>query len=293
MSIKISVVAPSSANLGDEVIESALQALKECGFELKLKDGYISKENPFHSNEDEFRAQHLYEELCSSDTSYVWCLKGGYGAGRLIPLLEKMPKPKLPKTIIGFSDITALHIFLSQKWGMNCIHGATISNSVRKEFNRQNFDDVVEFIKTGSKSIELDDISNLNNVATELEGEMVGGNLCIIDSSLGTSWQIQPFGKILFLEDVDERGYQLDRMLEHMRQVGIFNGVKGVLFGQFTGGKEKDGGDNTMFALNRFAKDASFPVFKTESIGHGFINKPFKQSGFVKINGNKYSALIN
>lgn len=293
MGVKISVVAPSSANLGDEVIEKAIQKLKAHGFVPNVKKGYISKDNPFHSNSDEFRAKHLYEELTSNDTEYVWCLKGGYGAGRLIPLLKKMKKPKLTKTIIGFSDITALHIFLTQEWGMKCIHGATVSNAARKEFNEQNFLDIVEFIKNGELKVGLEDITSLNEKKSKISGQMVGGNLCIVNSSVGTDWQINPKGKILFLEDVDEKGYQVDRMLNQMMQARVFQGVKAVLFGQFTGGVEKDGSDNTMFALKRFAKDVDFPVFKTESIGHAFINKPFLYGGKIVINGSNYTALIN
>lgn len=294
MSIKISVVAPSSANLDDQTISEALNNLKNQGFDLKVKEGFISRINPLHSNEDEYRAAHLYEELCSDDSEYLWCLKGGYGGGRLIPLLEKMEKPSRQKTIIGFSDVTALHIFLTQKWGMKCIHGATVSNGVKKEFSIDNFNEIVKLINEKELNVELNDITRLNDIApANIEGEMIGGNLCIIDSSMGTSWQINADNKILFLEDVDERGYQVDRMLEHMRQVGIFEKVKAILFGQFTGGKEKDGSDNKEFALKRFSKSINKPIYKTESIGHGFINRPFLQNGKITISGNHYKSLIN
>jgi muramoyltetrapeptide carboxypeptidase len=97
----------------------------------------------------------------------------------------------------------------------------------------------------------------------------------MIQSSLGTPWEIRPKGKILFIEDVSERGYSLDRMFEQLIQARLFdNRIKAIIFGDFTDGKEKNGNDLTIDALLRFASRVPYPVLKGLPAGHGEINYP-------------------
>ncbi len=109
---------------------------------------------------------------------------------------------------------------------------------------------------------------------SSLEGRVIGGNLCLATCTLGTALQIRPQEKILFLEDVDERGYRVDRMLMHLQQANVFEGVKALIFGDFVKGEEKDGTSLIWPVIQRFAKEISIPTFQLPGYGHGSENFP-------------------
>jgi len=195
-----------------------------------------------------------------------------------IPHLIKLKPPKRPKLFVGFSDITSLHLFLSQSWGWPVIHGRTISQlsiALKQTKDRAFLKDLI-FGRKESKTFK--NLVPLNKSATQalsLSGVITGGNLRMIQSSLGTPWEIRPKGKILFIEDVSERGYSLDRMFEQLIQARLFdNRIKAIIFGDFTDGKEKNGNDLTSDALLRFASRVPYPVLKGLPAGHGEINYP-------------------
>lgn len=120
-----------------------------------------------------------------------------------------------------------------------------------------------------------------------IKGVIIGGNLCLIQTSLGTPWQLQGKDKWIFLEDVDERGYSIDRMLTHLFQAGLFQDIKGVIFGEFTSGLESDGTDKIKPVLKRFSKEAPFPVFFLPKTGHGSENIPIPLGIPLDFNGSK------
>jgi muramoyltetrapeptide carboxypeptidase len=208
-----------------------------------------------------------------SEAKAIWCLRGGYGSMRLIPHLMKMKKPKRPKLFIGFSDITALHLFFSQEWNWPVIHGRTVSQmspELGKTPDRQLLKKII-FGKV--QSFTFKGLSPMNPAAEKsrlIKGKITGGNLRILQSSLGTNWELSSKGKILFIEDVGERGYSIDRMLEQLVQAEIINrGVKAIVFGDFTEGHEKDGRDLTWNALQSFAERVPYPVLRGLPAGHG------------------------
>jgi muramoyltetrapeptide carboxypeptidase len=126
------------------------------------------------------------------------------------------------------------------------------------------------------KNLEYD-IFPLNHRAqnfTEAEAKMIGGNMTVIQTSLGTPWQIEAKDKIIFFEEVDERGYRIDRMFFHFEQAGIFNGVKAIVIGDISPVKEKNGTDLTEVAVSRFCARVNIPVFRINGIGHGKNNNP-------------------
>jgi muramoyltetrapeptide carboxypeptidase len=216
--------------------------------------------------------KHLKEAIYS-DSKAIWCLRGGYGSMRLIPHLEKLKPPKKSKLFVGFSDITSLHLFFAQKWNWPVIHGRTISQlhpDLSKSPDRKFLKDMIFGKKTEmtfKKLIPLNEAAMKINV---IEGSITGGNLKILQSSLKTSWEIKARNKILFMEDVAERGYSIDRMLEQLYQAKIIDkGLKAIIFGDFTEGLERDGTDLTLKALERFAQRVSYPVLSGLPAGHG------------------------
>ena len=109
---------------------------------------------------------------------------------------------------------------------------------------------------------------------TSLSGKLIGGNLCILQCGIGTNWQLDPSDKILFFEDIDERGYRVDRMLMHLQQANILEKAKAIIFGDFVGGKEPNGTSLILPVLQRFADSIDLPVFSLPGCGHGPENFP-------------------
>ncbi len=286
----IEVVAPSSAGKDPSHLENSIKYYSDLGFEIRYPKDMLDFSNTFHANTDEFRSKTLIDALNSS-SKIIWSWKGGYGASKLIPSLLRLPQPKTEKFFIGFSDITALHIFLNQHWGWKTIHGASFSNPVRHEFDLQNTVDVLDIISGKKKEIVINDLVNLANPANEITGEITGGNLSMLEQSLGTAWQVDMTDKIVILEDVDERGYRIDRILDHLLQAGILDKAKAVIFGQFTGSQEKDGTDHIPIAIDSFCKKVSYPVFRTNLIGHDRRNVPFVYGAIGSITGNSLTMV--
>lgn len=272
---RVDIIAPASHTHFNHIQDGA-DWLGSLGLKAHIPADLV-KGDIFFASPKETQWEHLRDALYS-DSKAIWCVRGGYGSMRLIPFLKKLKPPKKAKPLLGFSDITALHIFLNQEWKWPTIHSRNISamkiGSKRKE------DKLLADMLLGKLKAPLlyKNLQPMNEAALkdrEIKGKIIGGNLRIIQSSLKTKWQINPKNKILFLEDVGERGYSLHRMFEQLIQAKLLDkGVKAVVLGDFTEGLEKNGKDLTPEALKRFAQSVSYPVLSGLSSGHGEINYP-------------------
>ncbi|MBA2648501.1 MAG: LD-carboxypeptidase [Legionella sp.] len=289
----IQVVAPASGTHQDKMAQ--LYSLKQLPllFNLATFNGDIS----YHSNSDDMRFDKLKEALFdSSDNTIIWALRGGYGCARLIDKLNHLPKPTRKKLFIGFSDITALHLFFSQKWQWPCIHGAGLAQLLDSDLDPKNFLKIADILSQKSSEAIIDDLSPLNQAAlnaTAIKGTLTGGNLTLVGNSIGTSWEIQTKDKILFLEEINVKGYAIDRSLFHLHQAGIIKGVSAIVLGEFL---NKENEQDIHIALGRFANELPIPVFKTNQFGHGEKNYPLIYNALseIKINpdSNQYALFM-
>lgn len=231
---------------------------------------------PYHSAPDTKRLVLLQKALHNPSTSIIWGYRGGYGSARLIEGLEKTKPPKNPKLFVGYSDLTALHLFFSQRWNWKTLHAPVAKEFIHK---RSNFDLLKDVLEKKEKRLILDDLVPLNKHAKGTHGLLTGGNLTILSTSVGTSWQIQANDKIIFIEDVGEKGYQVDRYLLHLRQAGVFDHARAVIFGDFANPSDT----HVTYALERFASEVPIPVFKSSQFGHGTINRPLLYHGLATI----------
>lgn len=220
-----------------------------------------------------------FKDALYSDSKAIWCVRGGYGSLRLIPYLQKLKPPRRTKIFLGFSDITALHLFFNQQWKWPTIHSRNIS-AMKTEESRLRDRKVLQDLILGKLTSPLcfKRLTPLNQAAQEnktISGQITGGNMRILQTSLKTSWELKAKGKILFIEDVAERGYSVDRMFEQLIQARIIDkGLTALVIGQFTEGEEKNGTDLTSQALTRFASSVPYPVLRGLPCGHGEINFP-------------------
>jgi muramoyltetrapeptide carboxypeptidase len=265
----VDIIAPASQSPLEKLLDG-IKWVESIGLIPRVPEDII-KTDLFFASSLESQLTHITNALYS-DAKAIWCLRGGYGSMRLIPHLKKLRPPKKPKLFIGFSDITALHLYFSQDWKWPVIHGRTISQmnpNLKNTPDRKFLTDVI-FGRKSEKTFKR--LRPLNDAAREkklIQGSITGGNLRIIQSSLGTDWELKAKGKILFIEDVGERGYSVDRMLEQLLQAKLIDrGVKAMVFGDFTEGQEKDGKDLTSEAIERFAKKVNYPVLRGLPAGH-------------------------
>ncbi len=247
------------------------------------------------ANSDEQRFQQLKNALLNPTSDAIWCLRGGYGSTRLIPSLLKLTTPKKCKLFIGFSDITVLHLFMQQKWHWQTLHAPTLNQLTHQVIPSKN---IIEL-----KKIIFEQLSELkfflspyqkSNSLDLIQAPITGGSLSLVQTSLGTEWQIETKEKILFLEDVNEAAYRIDRMLQQLQQSGTLNRIKALLFGDFTFAIKPEEEKKVQRVLERFAMEQNFPVLRCADIGHGKQNRclPLGIPALLDLNKNQLSIKI-
>jgi muramoyltetrapeptide carboxypeptidase len=267
----VELIAPASRCSDSQLTE--LKALCE-SWQLNC----IVKEDIFApdllcANTDETRFRHLKDALTNSETKAIICARGGYGSMRLIPSLHDVVAPAMPKIFVGMSDTTSLQLYLQQQWGWPIIHGAAAPD----RYSAESIASLKSLLFADVEQVDFPGLTSLNQHAKEncvLESSIIGGNLVIIQAGIGTSWQMDGRNKFILLEEIGERGYRVDRMLEHLHQAQIFNGAKAILLGDFLGGDEPDGSSLIEPVLHRFAERCPIPVVQIKGVGHGRINFP-------------------
>lgn len=284
----ITIVAPAS---GTEEYLSKLSSIK--GVYFNIPKQCFSSPTKFHSATDEVRFS-CFRDALYDGSSIIWALRGGYGCAKIIGELQKLPKPDKEKIFIGYSDNTALHLFLTQEWGWKSIHGSCIAEIIdSEETDRGNFVKINQIISGKTKVAQISGLIPLNQFAMNssvIESSLTGGNITIIETSLGTSWKIISSKKILFLEDVNISPYMLDRSLLHLAQAGVFEGVEAIIFGDVSGSK-----DDILSVINDFATSINIPVFRSNRFGHKKINDPIiynTKSVITKDQSGNYSLIM-
>lgn len=266
----VDLIAPASRCTEQRLLEIK-ELLTSWQLHCRMSDS-IFGDDLLCANSDAQRLQHLRYALQNPESKAVICVRGGYGSMRLIPALKALQPPTEAKLFIGMSDITALNLFLLQKWQWPVIHAGLAPD----KFSSESLNAVKSLLFAESSNIQFKGRA-LNQAAQkklQLEAIMSGGNLCLLQTSIGTDWQLDAAHKIIFIEEVGERGYRVDRMLEHLHQAGLFAKAAAIVFGDFLGGEEPNGSSLIQSVLERFAKTCPFPVIQIQGVGHGYTNLP-------------------
>ena len=194
---------------------------------------------------------------------------------------------------IGMSDTTSLHVFLNQEWKWPVLHAPVLESLALKTINKKSLKELQSLLFGKTEELRYP-ITPLNIQAKRqvlgsgLSAPLVGGNLSLLQSSLATPWQIQTNHRILFIEDVHERAYRVDRMLQQMHQASLFKRVRALILGDFIGAKEPKGKSSLLDSLfQQWAKRVSFPIFKGLPCGHGTLQSPLPLGLKVKISKSK------
>ncbi|MGE4568824.1 MAG: LD-carboxypeptidase [Bacteroidales bacterium] len=270
---RVGIVAPAGA-FAPEKIAPALERLTLEGWEPVLGKSLYRTEG-IYAGSDAERAADLADMLTDSSISAIFCARGGYGSARLLPLLERIT-PSHPKWIVGFSDITVLHRFVAKAWNWESLHGSLLVNLHSSSADsHRSFAAMCSVLRTGDNRFSFPALPI--DSSSGMEGELVGGNLSVLYSLRGTRYDLNHLqGKILFIEEIGEYSYHLDRMLQNFMLGNLFQGLSGILVGNFSDMKEGNtpyGKSVTAILQEAFSK-LDCPVIYGFPGGHEPLNMP-------------------
>lgn len=260
----VAIVSTARKNIDDN-LKPAIDLLKSWGLEVKMGSTIGLDFNQL-AGTDEQRAKDFQEQMDNPNIKAIWCVRGGYGTVRIIDLLDFTQFRQHPKWVIGFSDVTVLHSHLNTM-GYKSIH-AIMPISVPKASVPAK-----ETFKTslfGKERLEYDIEPHPMNRMGKASGELVGGNLSILYSLFGSPSAIDCSDKILFMEDLDEYLYHVDRMLMNMKRNGCLESIKGIVVGAMTKMKDNDipWGKNALEIIDDVSKKYNIPIIYNFPAGH-------------------------
>ncbi len=277
----IGLIAPGSFITEDELKES-IQNLESLGFKVKYTNRILARYG-YLAGSDKQRAADVNEMFSRNDIDAVVAARGGYGCTRILPLLDYKTIKKNPKILLGYSDVTALLYGVFKETGLICFHGP-VGISTFNKFSVDHLKYVLEYPQgsyTMYNANEEDNPDNAFNPVTirngTVRGKLIGGNLSLIVSLIGTPYDIDMKNEIIFIEEIDEEPYRIDRMLTQMIEAGKFEKAAGIALGVFLNCKPKGNDADDSFSLLEVLFDRLFdlniPVAYGMSFGH--INDKF------------------
>jgi muramoyltetrapeptide carboxypeptidase len=229
----VGIIAPASP-LDREYVDQAVALFQGFGYQTKLGES-VYQSYGYLSGSDACRATDVEQMFADSTVKAIICIRGGYGATRILDLLDYDMIQKNPKIFVGYSDITALHLALQKKAGLVTFQGP-VMGELATSYDPFSWYILFQHI-TESKAFgvyrEPADMFQFTITDGMAEGVLVGGNLSLLTSTLGTPYEIDTKGKIWLIEDVDEQPYRIDRMLTQLRSAGKLQEANGIIFTDF------------------------------------------------------------
>lgn len=274
----VGLITPASPPFEASAILEGKAVLESLGFKVKLAKNIRQKYGYLAGNDKE-RAEDLHEMFLDQDIRAMIALRGGYGTGRLIEHLDFKLIEQHPKIIVGYSDISLLNLAIHQMAGLVTFHGPVALSSFNKYTTNYFMKALTEAAPVGEiGKPPLSELQKFDGIFPIREGlasgPLVGGNLTMIIATLGTPFEIETAGKILFIEEVGEEPYDLDRMLTHLRHAGKLDKVAGIILdkcSRCSPAEYKPAFENSLSIEEVFfdrLKDLNCPVLYGLSLGH-------------------------
>ncbi len=274
---RIGVIAPATNVSDPDDIRKINEVANYFEFEIVLGKSMLEGKG-FKTKDRHLRADDLNSFFKDKSIDGIICVRGGYGSADILDLIDYAAISANPKVFVGYSDITAIHLAIQRLAGIVTFHGPimlsaftdyTITNFTKVLFNNQ----VIGTLSNPNPKYSIRNPYPIRTiVAGKATGKLTGGNLSLVCSLMGTKFEIETDGKILFLEDVDEEPFRIDRMLNQLRLAGKFNNVKGIVFGNCNGCTQKSAPVASDFALgdvlNKYFSELKVPSFYGLMIGH-------------------------
>ena len=266
----IGVVSPSYW-LDENVLKDTTKYFTDLGYNIKIGKSNSIQWGPFAGTPQE-RADDLHRMFADPKIDAVMCARGGYGANRVLPLLDYDLIRKNPKIFIGYSDITAYLTSITQKTNLVTFHGPMLT-TYKKSWINYNYN-LMNRVLTGENNINIEPPESLKTRILKDgtgSGPLWGGNMSLLINRLGTSDTLNTNGVILFLEDIDEYLYSFERMLVQMRTSGMFDQINGLIIGEFEDIRDQEVrfGRNTDEIILDICGDLDIPIVSNFPCGHG------------------------
>lgn len=287
----IGIVCPSGAMPVERVSECIRVLNEDWGFTTKVGKTVGNKFNYF-SGTDEERLDDFQQMLDDDEVKAVLCARGGYGLGRIIDQIDFKKFKKQPKWIIGYSDITVLHSHLYSNYYISSLHspmaGAFNDDGYKNEF--------VQSLKNAleGKKLKYQCPAHEFNRKGEAIGELIGGNLALLAHLVGTDSDIKTRGRILFIEDIGEYLYNIDRMMYQLKRSGKLSKLAGLIIGGFSDSKDTENpfGQTAYEIIKNIVKDFDYPVCFDFPVSHTPRNYALKIGVGYKLRVTKTKALL-
>jgi muramoyltetrapeptide carboxypeptidase len=266
----IGVVAPGGA-VDAEALDKGVAWLEAAGFRVRLGDHVLAR-GRYCAGDPAMRLADLCDMLRDPEVGAVICARGGYGTTHLLPLLDPALVTAHPKLVVGYSDVSPLLGWLVECCHVVALHGPMVATDLAKGLTERAAGRLTALLAspTAAWREPITDVV----VAGSATGRLVGGCLSSLVALLGTSYAIQTEGAVLFLEDVAEPPYRIDRMLTHLRLAGKLDRIAGLVLGSFADCDGSDAGDGAAAVFRDFFADATFPVIAGFPAGHRSENLP-------------------
>lgn len=274
----IGIVAPAGY-MPIEKIQSCIETLDAWDFNVRLGSTTHSGSANYFSGTDEERLKDLQEMLDDATVKAVLCARGGYGVSRIIDQINFKRFKKHPKWIIGFSDITVLHTHLLSQYGIASLHAPMAAAFNDGEYSNKYILSLRDALV--GKHAEYESTSHSYNKTGKTKGVLVGGNLCLLSHLNGTPSEIKTKNRILFLEDVGEYLYNIDRMFLQLKRAGKLRHLSGLIIGRFTDCKDTDRpfGKDVYEIIYDQVKEFDYPICFDFPVSHDRENYALKIGG--------------
>ncbi|MEP6762740.1 MAG: LD-carboxypeptidase [Gemmatimonadaceae bacterium] len=260
---RVALISPSGPLKGESDVTRAVATAESLGWRPVVFPNALQHEGYF-AGRDDLRANDLNAAIADPEIDGIWCLRGGYGAMRLLNRIDVSPLRERPKPLIGYSDITALHSAWHRA-GVMSYHGP-VARAELTPFSRESLQRAV--ILRGDSAGTASDAETLRE--GRATGRLAGGNLALVAALAASAWRVDFRDSIAILEDVNEPMYRIDRMMVQLQLAGAFDGCRGLVFGHCTDmPKSIDEGDRSLRDIVQETGDAlGVPTILGVPLGH-------------------------
>ncbi|MDE6431695.1 MAG: LD-carboxypeptidase [Duncaniella sp.] len=284
---RIAIVSPAGI-IKPQVVYNCLPILADRGWIPYVGLNTFNREGTYAGTDDE-RYEDLEAALLDPDTRAILCARGGYGAVHLLERLDKLPLRDDPKWVVGYSDISALHALMTRK-GIKSIH-APMTKHIAENFGRDD-DSLLLFSELEGATPDIEVEGHWLNRPGHAEGLLVGGNLAVISALVSTPFDVIRPGRILFIEDIAEPIYKVERILYTLLLSGALSSLAGLIVGQFTDYAPDRNSQTMEEMISRMVAPFGFPVAYGFPVGHVDHNVPMICSSTVRLDVTLNSSTL-
>lgn len=286
---KIAIVAPASSFLREE-FDKGVAEITRLGFEPVFDESVFAQHGGYLSGEGRVRAQAFLEAWRDPSVRALIAVRGGYGSVHLLPFLDKEDLRQTPKAFVGYSDLTSVLTYLTGRCGIVSFHGPMLDRRLGSGIDAYDRDSFMRALTSAEPLGELASPQLETFCKGDAAGPLMGGTLVQLVASLGTPYAFNPpNGYVLFLEDVGERPFRIDRMITQLRLAGVLDRASAIILGEFMDCDEPRGEPSAKGVLADLLKDFNGPVVHGFPSGHtrgALVTLPFGVRARVAANDN-------